>query len=72
MQDKTYTVRDLPIEEGPRERLQKVGVDNLSTQELLALIIQKGGRGQTVLTLAQNLLAHFGNLQNIKKACLEE
>ena len=72
MQDKTYTVRDLPIEEGPRERLQKVGVDNLSTQELLALIIQKGGRGQTVLTLAQNLLAHFGNLQNIKKASLEE
>ena len=72
MQDKTYTVRDLPIEERPRERLQKVGVDNLSTQELLALIIEKGGRGQTVLTLAQNLLAHFGNLQNIKNASLEE
>ena len=72
MQEKTYTVRDLPIEERPRERLQKVGVDNLSTQELLALIIEKGGRGQTVLTLAQNLLAHFGNLQNIKTANLEE
>lgn len=72
MQDKIYTVRDLPIEERPRERLQKVGVDNLSTQELLALIIEKGGRGQTVLTLAQNLLAYFGNLQNIKNASLEE
>lgn len=72
MKEKTYTVRDLPIEERPRERLQKVGVDNLSTQELLALIIEKGGRGQTVLTLAQNLLAHFGNLQNIKNASLEE
>ncbi len=72
MKEKTYTVRDLPIEERPRERLQKVGVDNLSTQELLALIIEKGGRGQTVLTLAQNLLAHFGNLQNIKSASLEE
>jgi DNA repair protein RadC len=72
MQNKTYTVRDLPIEERPRERLQKVGVNNLSTQELLALIIEKGGRGQTVLTLAQNLLAHFGNLQNIKTANLEE
>ena len=72
MQDKTYTVRDLPIEERPRERLQKVGVDNLSTQELLALIIEKGGRGQTVLTLSQNLLAYFGNLQNIKNASLEE
>ncbi len=72
MKKKTYTVRDLPIEDRPRERLQKVGVDNLSTQELLALIIEKGGRGQTVLTLAQNLLAHFGNLQNIKNASIEE
>ena len=72
MKSKTYTVRDLPRDERPRERLQKVGVDNLSTQELLALIIEKGGRGQTVLTLAQNLLAHFGNLQNIKNASIEE
>ncbi len=72
MQDKTYTVRDLPIEERPRERLQKVGVDNLSTQELLALIIEKGGKGQSVLIVAQNLLAHFDNLQNIKNASLEE
>jgi len=72
MKNKTYTVRDLPRDERPRERLQKVGVDNLSIQELLALIIEKGGRGQTVLTLAQNLLAHFGNLQNIKNASLEE
>jgi len=72
MKIRTYTVSDLPIEDRPRERLQKVGVDNLSTQELLALIIEKGGRGQTVLTLAQNLLAHFGNLQNIKNASIEE
>jgi len=72
MKSKTYTVRDLPRDERPRERLQKVGVENLSTQELLALIIEKGGRGQTVLTLAQNLLAHFGNLQNIKNANIEE
>jgi DNA repair protein RadC len=36
------------------------------------LIIEKGGRGQTVLTLAQNMLAHFGNLQNLKNASLEE
>jgi len=72
MENKTYTVRDLPIEERPRERLQRIGVDNLSTQELLALVIEKGGKGQSVLTLAQNLLAHFGNLNNIKNASIEE
>jgi len=72
MENKTYTVRDLPVEERPRERLQKVGADNLSTQELLALIIEKGGKGQTVLTVAQNLLAYFGNLNNMKNASIEE
>ncbi len=72
MENKTYTVRDLPLEERPRERLQEVGVDNLSIQELLALIIEKGGKGQSVLTVAQNLLAHFGNLNKMKNASIEE
>ena len=72
MNNKIYTVRDLPIEERPRERLQRIGVDNISTQELLALLIEKGGKGQNVLTVAQNLLAHFGNLNKMKNASIEE
>lgn len=67
-----FTLRDLPPEEKPRERLKKVGVDNLSIQELLALIIEKGKKGWNVLTVAQNLLAHFGNLAKIKEASIEE
>ena len=67
-----YTLHDLPVEERPRERLQNVGVENLSLQELLALIIEKGGRSQNVLQVAQNLLSHFGNLENIQEANLTE
>lgn len=55
---RNYTLHDLPIEERPRERLRKVGVDNLSVQELLALVIERGKKGQNVLSIAQNLLAH--------------
>lgn len=68
----TYTIKDLPTEDRPRERLKKVGVDNLSVQELLALVIEKGRPGSNVLTIAQNLLASFGNLNNIKQASIEE
>jgi len=68
----TYTIHDLPQEDRPRERLRKVGVDNLSLQELLALIIERGKKNQNVLTIAQNLLAHFGNLTKIKEASIEE
>jgi len=69
---KPFTLHDLPKEERPRERLKKVGVDNLSLGELLALIIEKGKKGENVLTIAQNLISHFGNLENIKKASIEE
>jgi len=70
---KGYTLRDLPEEERPRERLKKVGVDNLSIQELLALVIERGGKkGQTVLTTAQKLLSEFGDLASIKEASLQE
>lgn len=69
---KSFTLRDLPPEEKPRERLKKVGVDNLSIQELLALIIERGKKGLNVLSVAQNLLAHFGNLAEIKEASIEE
>lgn len=70
--EKDFTLHDLPQEERPRERLREVGIDNLSTQELLALIVERGVPGCNVLTIAQNLLAQFGNLEKIKEASLEE
>jgi len=70
--NKYFTLHDFPKEERPRERLKKVGVDNLSLAELLALVIEKGKKGENVLTVAQNLISHFGNLENIKKASIEE
>lgn len=68
----SYTLQDLPPEERPRERLQQIGVDSLSVQELLAIVVEKGGKGESVLTVAQRLLARFGSLANIKKASLKQ
>ena len=39
---KSFTIHDLPISERPRERLQKFGVEALSAQEILALILGRG------------------------------
>ncbi|MEO0292684.1 MAG: DNA repair protein RadC [candidate division WOR-3 bacterium] len=72
MNNKSFTLRDLPKEDRPRERLKLLGVDNLSIQELLALVIERGRKGSNVLTIAQNLLARFGNLSSIKEASIEE
>ncbi len=68
----SFTLRELPEEERPRERLQTLGVNYLSMQELLALVIERGSRGKNVLTIAQELLATFGNLSKIKEASIEQ
>lgn len=67
-----YKLRDLPSEDRPRERLQQVGADNLSQQEILALVIEKGQSGRNVLQLAQELLSQFGSLADLKQASLKE
>ena len=33
----SFTIHDLPISERPRERLQKLGVEALSAQEILGI-----------------------------------
>ena len=69
---KSFTIRDLPPSERPRERLQKFGPDALSAQELLALILGRGIGGESVMMTAQKLLSHFGSLEAIMDASLED
>jgi len=70
--DSTFTVRDLPRPERPRERLQKFGPEALSAQELLALVIGRGVPKKSVMSIAQELLAKFGNIKAISQASIEE
>lgn len=66
------TVRSLPQEERPRERLMKEGADALSVAELLAIVLGSGYRGKPVHHLAQELLASFGSLEALMDASIEE
>jgi DNA repair protein RadC len=68
----TFTVRDLPREERPRERLLKLGSDALSSMELLALVIGRGVPGKSVMSIAQELLSKFGSVAAICEATVEE
>ena len=68
----TFTVHDMPKQERPRERLQRLGPDVLSSHELLALIIGRGIPKRSVLDIAHDLLRKFGSVQGISKATMEE
>jgi len=69
---KSFTVHDLPLAERPRERLQKLGVEALSAQEVLALILGRGISGESVMVTAQRLLSQFGSLKGVANASLEQ
>jgi DNA repair protein RadC len=70
--ESSFTVRDLPKQERPRERLQKFGPEALSAQELLALVIGRGIPKKSVMNIAQELLAKFGSIKAISQATIEE
>ncbi len=50
------SVRDLPPEERPRERMARLGPAALSSRELLATLLGTGAAGASVLDLAEHLL----------------
>ena len=70
--ERSYTVRDMPLLERPRERLLRVGAESMGLVELLAIIIRTGTRGESVLLTAQKLLSVFGNLHSIAQASVAE
>lgn len=65
-------IKDLPLSERPRERLEHYGAGALSTSELLAIILRTGVGGENVINLASRLLAQFGGLRGLFKADLAQ
>ena len=52
-------IKDLPLNERPREKLLKMGPESLSEAELLAIILQTGTRSMNVVVLCQNIFAEM-------------
>ncbi|EJQ4912703.1 hypothetical protein NX269_004646, partial [Salmonella enterica] len=46
----------------PREKMLRSGIASLSDVELLALFLRTGTPGKDVMTLAKEILQHFGSL----------
>lgn len=64
-------VKDLPVQERPRERLQKVGVENLSNEELLSIILKSGNRKKSVKELSSDIIAKVGSIDKLKEVTKE-
>ena len=55
--NQSYTIKDLPLNERPREKLYRYGVKSLSNSELIAVIIRTGNKGDTAIQLAERIIS---------------
>jgi DNA repair protein RadC len=66
------SLKDLPADARPREKLLARGADALSNAELLALLLRTGTAGRGVLQMAQEVLDAFGGLAGLLHAGADE
>lgn len=59
-------IKDLPINDRPRERLINKGVQSLSDEELLSIVLKTGTKDVSAKVLAMELLKKIGTIQNLK------
>jgi hypothetical protein len=64
------TVREMPSDERPRERLERYGAGTLQTAELLAIILRVGVPGENVIELSSRLLRQYGGIGGLLTADL--
>ena len=62
-----YLIKEMPIEERPRERLIRQGAKSLSNEELLAILLRTGYHDQSVIELSKHVLYHLSSLEELKK-----
>lgn len=68
----TLTIKDLPTDERPRERLVKYGPGALSNAELLAIILRVGTQEYSAIGMAEHMLSRFNGLKGIATAGIED
>jgi len=72
MESSNVTLRDVPDEERPRERMMQYGAQALSNAELLAILLRTGTYQESAVFLAQRLLSQAGGLRNLVDMSLQQ
>ncbi|MBU0558052.1 MAG: DNA repair protein RadC [Bacteroidetes bacterium] len=58
-------VKELPLDDRPREKLLLRGAQSLSDAELLAILLRIGIKGKSVIEVGQDLITKYGNLSTL-------
>jgi DNA repair protein RadC len=67
-----YTIKQLPPELRPRERLLSEGPEALSSAELLAILLGTGSKGNTAVALAGQVISESGDLFGLHRVSVQD
>jgi len=63
-----YMIKEMPVQERPRERLLKYHADSLQTHELIAIILRTGIKHENVIEISKRLLFEYDSLKELANA----
>src|SRR5574344_1808826 len=61
-------MKDIPLQEKPRERAKEVGLYSLSDQELIAILLRTGTHSKSALGLSMTILKELNGLSGLTNA----
>ncbi|MCI8394009.1 MAG: DNA repair protein RadC [Bacilli bacterium] len=65
-------MKELPLQERPREKFKENGVESLSDVDLLAILLRTGTKDISVRDLAMKILIELESLENLSNTSLEK
>lgn len=65
-------IKDLPIEQRPREKLLLKGPSVLTDAELLAILLRLGTKGKSAVEVGQEIIKKYGGYKGIAGRSFEE
>jgi DNA repair protein RadC len=68
----TLKIREMPLDERPREKLVARGAGALNDSELIAILLRTGLPGANAVEVARKLLAQYGSLGGLSRCTVKE
>lgn len=67
-----YKIKDLPLEERPREKLKEKGKESLSNEELIAILLRTGNKQESVKDMAIQVTKTVNHFQELNKISIQD
>lgn len=65
-------IKEMPVQERPRERFLKYSSDVIQTHELIAIILRTGTKNESVIELSRRLFYQYDDLKELSNASITD